>query len=260
MTEEAQVDGQPFEANSVEQEAGQAQTNEFAIPDAYKDKPWAEKIKSPEDLWKSLEGAQTLIGKKAVVPDHSKATENELEQFYSQLRPKEKAEYQFSEQTPEEMKSVYADWAYEAGLSQKQLSTLAAKLDEAGKARHEQEHSVENFEALLKESFGNEYKTIGATAHKIALKNMSDNDKALFDAMPNQYAAMVYRLVANLEKAYGAKEGGVAGGATADKGAGKEERIEFLKKKMFELKGKQFAGNEYEKVQDEYFRLMGVRK
>lgn len=68
--------------------------SDFAIPEAYKDKPWASKVKSHDDLWKQLENTQSLIGKKAIAPDFKTATPQEIEDYYSQMRPADKAEFQ----------------------------------------------------------------------------------------------------------------------------------------------------------------------
>lgn len=234
---------------------------EFTLPDEYKDKSWASKVKSQDDLYKQLDNLNSLVGKKVVIPDHATATPQELETFYSSLRPKEKTDYKFSEDTPDELKATYSDWAYEAGLSPLQLEKLAAKLNETSKAKYESDRSVEGFEGILKESFGDSYKATGAEAHKVLMKNLNETDKAVLDKLPNDVAGMVYRLAANLNKAYGANEGGKASSDNAGNPAeGKEARITELKKKMLELQRNPLAGNEYDKAKEEYFTLIGMKR
>ena len=43
-----------------------AKSAEFTIPETYKDKSWTKNIKSQEDLFKSYDNAQSLIGKKTI--------------------------------------------------------------------------------------------------------------------------------------------------------------------------------------------------
>ena len=47
-----------------DQQTSEAQTQQFSVPEAYKDAGWAQNIKSPDDLWGQFANAQSLIGKR----------------------------------------------------------------------------------------------------------------------------------------------------------------------------------------------------
>lgn len=57
----------------------------FAIPEAYKDKPWAKDFKSVDDVFKSYESAQALIGKPKIGVPNEQATAEEKAAFYKDL-------------------------------------------------------------------------------------------------------------------------------------------------------------------------------
>lgn len=67
-----------------DQGAGGGQ-QQFTVPEAYKDKPWAKDFKSPDDVFKSLESAQQFIGRKGFGVPGEKATPEEKAQFYKEL-------------------------------------------------------------------------------------------------------------------------------------------------------------------------------
>lgn len=181
----------------------------FAIPEAYKDKPWASKVKTQEDLWKALDGAQSLIGKKTVIPDFATASEQEIEGYFNQLRPQDKAEYSFTDDTPAEDAEVYRDIFHESGLSKVQAEKLVAKYNEVMGKRQESLYSEEGMFAELEKSFGKNYKEVGAKVAASIVPHVSAEDKAVLDAMPNQYVGLIYRMANNMLKAYGASESGI---------------------------------------------------
>ena len=59
----------------------------FFVPDAYKNEGWTRNLRSYDDLWKTSDSAQKMIGKKTIgIPD-DKSSEQEIADFYSKLRP-----------------------------------------------------------------------------------------------------------------------------------------------------------------------------
>jgi hypothetical protein len=72
------------------------------IPEEYKQKPYLQNIKSVNDLFKSYDNAQTLIGKKTIgIPDE-KSTPEEVSEFYIKLgKPAEIDTYEFTSKYPE---------------------------------------------------------------------------------------------------------------------------------------------------------------
>lgn len=92
----------------------------FAIPDTYKDKPWAKGIDSSDKVWSMLDGAQELIGKRPAGIPAPDAAQAEWDKFYEATgRPKVAAEYAFdygknADGTPK----VSTDVKWETGLKE----------------------------------------------------------------------------------------------------------------------------------------------
>jgi hypothetical protein len=75
------------------------------VPEQLKEELWTKDIKTPEDLWNKLAGAQKLIGKKGIIPPAKDAPQEEWESFYNaQGRPENPEGYEFK--SIEELKDV----------------------------------------------------------------------------------------------------------------------------------------------------------
>lgn len=146
-------------------------TFETLIPAEFKDKAYLAEFKgkpvAPEtynELFKKLDGAQTLIGKKAVgVPDAT-ATPEDIEKFYNSLRPAKAEEYELpaakegQKADPAVLKSVQSMF-HEAGLSKAQASKLATKFEafaqeKIGAQTAEAARLDAEFETMTKAAFG----------------------------------------------------------------------------------------------------------
>lgn len=186
----------------------------FAVPDAYKDKQWAGKITNQDDLWKTLENAQTALGKKFATPDFSKATPQEIEEFKNQTRPADKKDYGLSEMLQgEAAESVeaYSDMLHKAGLSVPQAKEFAKAFIEHEVKQAEKLMDKGDFNNKLKESFGDTYERESGRIRQELQASLSPDDMKLIDAeMPNKHLAIIYRLVNKLHKAYGVQESGAA--------------------------------------------------
>jgi len=208
-----------------------APPSDFAIPDVYKDKPWAAKVKSSDDLWKQLENTQSLIGKKAIAPDFKTATPKEIEDYYAQMRPADKSEYQFDETIAPEQKGAYADLLHKHGISAKQGNDLIKDYVALQNTQAAKLFDNDAFVADMKKSFGDNYKEVAFKEVSDILKSqLSEADFKMIDIdMPNVYAAAVYKataklqkdykeLAANLHKKYGVTESAAAANAPATVG------------------------------------------
>ena len=70
--------------------------NTFKVPEQYAKEPWAQAVKSPEELWQQLANAQTLIGKKEVLKPWASATPEEKKQYLKEMGVPDAPEaYQF---------------------------------------------------------------------------------------------------------------------------------------------------------------------
>jgi len=117
-------------------------TFDTLIPDEFKDRTYLSDLKalpvgpdSYKALFKKLDGAQTLIGKKTGIPE-ANATPEEVEKFYSSLRPAKVEDYEFpapkegmTAPDPEALKAIKGIF-HEAGLSKSQAAKLSAKFEE----------------------------------------------------------------------------------------------------------------------------------
>lgn len=66
-------------------QGGASNANQFSLPEAYKDAPWAKDFKSADDVFKSLENAQQFIGRKGFGVPGEKATAEDKAAFYAEL-------------------------------------------------------------------------------------------------------------------------------------------------------------------------------
>lgn len=178
----------------------------YKIPDAYKDKPWAAKIKSEEDLYKQIDNLTTLVGKKVVVPDLTKATDAEREEYYAQTRPKDAKEYQFGETTDPLISTGMSESLMKNGVSAVQANAIIKDYQTAEKALLAEQYNPDGYKASMEQNFGADWeKVTGAT--KLALNHlMNAEDNKLIDNLPNVYLGIIHRTLGNVVKRYGITE------------------------------------------------------
>jgi len=176
-----------------------AKPAEFAIPEVYKEKSWAKNIKSQEDLFKSYDNAQSLIGKKTIgIPDFEKATDDELKEYYSKTAPAEAKEYEFGEIADSD-KEFFGNLFKENGLNKRQAKDIFNKYMEYSN----QYRSDEGFQEELKARFGeNSIKTLDETKTFLN-KYLKNEDKNILDKMPNKVVGMMLEFANNVKKDYG---------------------------------------------------------
>lgn len=188
--------------NGVVQENQVSQS--FAIPDDYKDKGWVSKIKSADDLWKQLDNAQGLLGKKAIVPNLDGADEKQIEDYFSQLRPADKNDYEIGDFASDDEKEVYKDMLYEAGLSKVQASKLLAKYGEMQTQAKDSLYSEEGFVEGMKNAFGEKYDAkLGELKQDLA-RVISKEDANMIEGLPNNIATLMFKIADGFKKSYGA--------------------------------------------------------
>jgi hypothetical protein len=253
MTEPMQE--QPVEAQPEQQAAPQAhesarpqiadtsgvdksnpQTEPFSVPDDYKDRGWAKNLKSSDDLWKMLDNAQSVVGKKTVVPDHSKATQDELQAFYGQLKPDSADKYSFSDTIPEAERGLYGNLFHEAGLSDYQAKTLQDKFFGIAKEKYEGERSLDGYKQAAQKWLGDDYESAVVDAVKHMRTSLSEEQQAIIDDLPNDAAVAVFSLVNNLVKDYKITEGGAPAGNAGIQGEeALKQRLADIDKQIHEM-------------------------
>ena len=201
------------------QSGSQGGQNSFSVPQQYAEKGWAKKVKSLDDVFQQIDTLDALKGKKTVVPDFDKATPAEIEEYFKQTRPKDKSEYVFPENSPKEVSEKVADILFQNGIPKALGNKIIASYAEIEKGIVTQMYSKEGMEAVLKQSFGDDYqKTSGETANLLK-KHLSPDDAKILEKISNDHLGLIYRLANNMAKAYGIKEG-VASEAGAGSVAG----------------------------------------
>jgi len=190
---------------------------EFKLPDEYKDKPWAAKVKSQDDLYKQIDNLTTLVGKKSVVPNLKEASPEDKEAFYAQMRGKDAAEYQIPNTTsvpiPADTQPEVARLFMENGISPVQAEPflkgyLALREKQIGEF-----YNPDGFNKAMETAFGPDHKQVTGAVRNTITAMMSPDDAKALDAIPNNLLGVVYRTLGNTIKAvddtlkkYGATE------------------------------------------------------
>lgn len=180
----------------------------YKIPDAYKDKPWAVKIKSEDDLYKQVDNLTTLVGKKSIVPDLTKATDAEREEYYAQTRPKDAAEYKFGDSTDPVISKGMGESLMKNGVSAVQANAIIKDYQEAEKAILAAQYSPDAYKATMEATFGAEWEKVTGATKRALTGLLSAEDNTLLDNLPNTYLSVIYRTLGNVVKQYGIKESG----------------------------------------------------
>lgn len=194
-----------------------SKADEFKLPDEYKDKAWAAKVKSQDDLYKQIDNLTTLVGKKAVVPNLKDATPEDRETFYAQLRGKDASEYQIPKTTsvpiPEDTQSVIAKLFMDNGISPVQAEPFLKGYLELREKQIASHFEPEAFKSSMLTAFGSDWEKTTGQVRSTITAMMSPEDQKMLDAIPNHLLGTVYRTLGNTIKAvestlkkYGATE------------------------------------------------------
>ncbi len=225
----------------------------FAVPESYKDKGWAGKVKSMDDVWKLVDNLDGLAGKKMVVPDLENGSEAEIKTFIDTLRGQTKVEdYKFPDGSDENLTREVAQVFHDVGIPASLGNKVIEKYIGIANKIAESNVSKEGLEAEWKKSFGDSYQDSAGKTTNLIKENLSAEDKALFESLPNNALGLVYRLANSLRVAYGANDSGTAGeGQGSNRGVDVESTRKALRAKMAEMRSRPYDGDEYQKLVDE---------
>lgn len=198
------------EPAKVEEPAKPTDAPEFKLPDEYKDKAWASKIKSQDDLYKQIDNLQTLVGKKTVIPNLKDASPEEREAFYSQLRGKDATEYPIPDNPafptlPEAVETI-PKLFMDNGVSPTQAEAIIKGYQEFGAKMVAKQYDPEEYKASMQTAFGNEWEKVTGQVRNTIKGMMNADDQKALDTIPNHLLGVVYRTLGNTVKAYGIKE------------------------------------------------------
>jgi hypothetical protein len=174
-----------------------APTFDTLIPDEFKDRKYLDDLKTlpvgPDGykaLFKKLDGAQTLIGKKTGVPA-ADAPAEEWDKFHESLRPGKADEYELANaQDPEAAKAIKGIF-HEAGLTKSQAAKLAAKFDafvgDKTKAQKEEAEKLDaEFATLTEKTFGADNIKVLERSKELLQALTPDNLKPYLVKLPNE--------------------------------------------------------------------------
>ncbi len=187
---------------------------DFSVPESYKEKPWASKVSSSEDLWKMADNLQTMVGRKNVAPDFETATPQELESYLAQTRPESPDAYKFDsaeDYQPSGLEDGFAEAFHKNGVHPAIGNQLIQDLQGVLNTASAEAYDPDKFLSSMEESFGNGYEMKTNQARQIIESNQNDADKKSMETMSNEHLALMYRLTNNLNQAYGINESGLNG-------------------------------------------------
>lgn len=269
---------QASESNQQQQVAASApQASEFSIPEAYKGKGWAEKIKTPDDVWKSLDSAQSMLGKRPAGIPALEASAEEWTKFAEALRPKSADDYGLGavEGLPEGFDvAPYKEKAqklmHEAGLDKRQADALwkqymAAEMTSASERNAARDKEYDEGMAKL---FGDKAADAATAAQEIIKATVPEELRAGFANLKNEPQAMVAVIkaltamqdeVARVKKEYGV-EGGLPGETPPADGKSMDEMVKEQAKLRLSKAFSDPLHVEHRKTNDEINRLDEVIK
>lgn len=196
----------------------------FSIPDAYKEKGYLKGVDSVDKVFKMLDGAQELIGKKGPSKPVDGAPQAEWDAYYeSQGRPKTAAEYVFEPiegmKHDEKLMQGVKELMFKNGVSAAQAKELQKGFDTIV-AQIAQDKGIElkqldqDFDKLGTQTFGAERDRILANSKALIDKHSSANMKPYIANLPNESLVVLADVLNNVGKIYIKQDGAPGGGPT----------------------------------------------
>ena len=206
----------------------------FEIPEAYKEKEYAKGLKSNDDVWKMLDGAQKKIGEKTIVAGipGEEATEEEIKEFNKLWGVPEKAD-DYKIEPDEAITAMYgeADKAvmgqfkellHKAGANEKQAAILKEGYSGIVNGildgfKSKQEEADKQFDALVEKTFGDKQDEVLETAKKLISAHAPEGFTEQIGKLPSESLVIMAGVLENIREKYidedelGPKGGGNSG-------------------------------------------------
>ena len=243
-----EVESSNEEAVEVEPKTERVKTTDFKVPDEYKERGWASKVKSQEDLYKQIDTLDTLKGKKNVAFDFENATPEEINEHYSVNIPKEYKDYKIAETIHESNYEPIQKMLHEAKLDKWQGEQLTNSYVKWETERMEKAQNSDDWDAILKDMYkGEDHKKASGETANIISNNLNDMHKEVLNKeFTNRHLEVIYALAKNMAKSYGAKESdkgiGGEGGIVVDAEKGRSE----IRTKLRELSSRPHTKDEHD--------------
>lgn len=180
-------------------------TQDFVVPDAYREAGWAKNIHSTDDLWNAHANAQTLIGRKTIGIPTSDSSEQEILDFYAKVRPENQDGYDFDLESDED-NALFKDLFYNNGVSAKQAKAIVDGYKESVRKASEPLFSADGFDKVMRESIGNDYKGRLEEINKFLKLNARPSQLDALEQAPNEVLGLIYSLINKTMDKYAVKE------------------------------------------------------
>ncbi len=191
----------------------------FSVPSEYAEKGYTKDLKTYDDVWKKLDGAESLLGKpkEGGVPVEG-ADDAAWETFYKSAgRPETAADYKFnreglnedfiSKTTNDEMDNLTKDLFLKAGLSQKQVGILQPEFEKMAEEMHfkQQEQVLAQdklFDELAQKTFGEREDAVMATAKQLLNDHAPEGFSDFINDLPNESLVVMAGVLDSIKTKY----------------------------------------------------------
>lgn len=190
--------------------APKVETATFVLPDAYKDKTYLKGVKDLDQVYKMLDGAQELIGKKGPALPKPEAPQAEWDAYYESIgRPKTAAEYAFDgadKANPAFLPKVQAAM-HKAGLTPSQAKTIWSEVNVAlGEFATEKgiadKQADIDFDKLAADTFGVDRDKVLARGKELVYSHISPTMKDAYAKLDNNSLVVLADVLRNIDSKY----------------------------------------------------------
>lgn len=196
------------------------------------DKPWDKTVGA--EIFKKLEGAESLIGKRPAIPARD-AKPEELEKFFEQFRPDKADDYEIpldkdAKPSDDFLKAVRTAF-HEGKISKVQATKFLATMDAFGREQRkmlgqEQARKAAEFDTLAKTMLGDQNKVVMERVRGLLKQYAPSAATGNLDKLTDEQVVVMGSIVDAIHKKYapeddlggkgkGTDTGGGAGGTTA---------------------------------------------
>lgn len=193
-------------------------------------KPWLDKEWNNDlaaEVFKKLDGAESLVGKKIGIPS-ADAKDEEWEQFFGKLRAEKPEDYEVGINSKDEdmVKAMRAAY-HGAGVNKRQAAKFEALLKPVFDARLKaateaaQKRDTE-FDDFVKKAFGDEGTKVMEDAQATLKEHAPKEFAQYLDKLDNASLTILAGVIRGIKAKYGAKEDGNHGGAGSGSGGSAE--------------------------------------
>lgn len=230
----------------------------FVVPEEYKEKGWAQKIKTENDLWKQLSNAQSLIGKKTIgVPDE-KASEEEWEEFNKKMA-NDKTEYEFDESINSEDREFYKSIFVKNGINKRAGDQIIKAYNDYMNSKISSLKNEEDFKNKAQQTFG-DLKVLGEV-EKVINKYSSEEEKSVFNTFTNEQLLTVVKMINSIKNDYGINLDSKLNSGKNEAGSNvpSKEKAQSLAKELFEKQNRgNISAEEKERLMNAILKANGV--